>query len=414
MERQRIARSGIAGFGNRRFSNGYLRPAESQVNYKYVQMDVEALNDGLSPNIHRSMAVASHGLLSSVDSIVVGLLAGWAVRMRTDLRLRTATALVTAVMCESLTCCQVVLASCRSDMLSGYLGLVEVDLHHCHGSDVKSNGHKSALSQQICPCFFRLAPSTAIVSRACSASGTLDHDAARFVSCLVHPSAKPVVSLDISAGKWQSIFVATFVVWRELAELDSIDSRTSCTAGFRPMSASDVGEGWRWEGRCRTMVLSQTSDRSSLKTTAQQASKCQFRVACFSYCSREGPEAERSRSLAWRFRGNEPPPPHRPTSMDRVAPESPNEKPPVAVGAVRCVGAAVPSTGLNERVGEREGRLVSFFFASIKPGVVCWPTGRTQSRGCGWTSGAEQKSGLPEAMHQSWVSYRAVRLRPQT
>ncbi|EJK76196.1 hypothetical protein THAOC_02056, partial [Thalassiosira oceanica] len=60
MERQRIARSGHAGFTNRRFSNGYLRPAESQVNYKYVQMDVEALNDGLSPNIHRSMAVASH------------------------------------------------------------------------------------------------------------------------------------------------------------------------------------------------------------------------------------------------------------------------------------------------------------------------------------------------------------------
>ncbi|EJK73014.1 hypothetical protein THAOC_05390 [Thalassiosira oceanica] len=41
--------------------NGYLRPAESQVNYKYVQMDVEALNDGLSRNIHRSMAVASQG-----------------------------------------------------------------------------------------------------------------------------------------------------------------------------------------------------------------------------------------------------------------------------------------------------------------------------------------------------------------
>ncbi|EJK56558.1 hypothetical protein THAOC_23533, partial [Thalassiosira oceanica] len=61
MERQRIARSGHAGFTNRRFSNGYLRSAESQVNYKYVQMDVEALNDGLSPNIHRSMAVASHG-----------------------------------------------------------------------------------------------------------------------------------------------------------------------------------------------------------------------------------------------------------------------------------------------------------------------------------------------------------------
>ena len=63
MKRQSIAHGGIAGFGNRRFSNGYLRPAESQVNYKYVQMDVEALNDGLSPNIHRSMAVASHGLI---------------------------------------------------------------------------------------------------------------------------------------------------------------------------------------------------------------------------------------------------------------------------------------------------------------------------------------------------------------
>ncbi|EJK63473.1 hypothetical protein THAOC_15865 [Thalassiosira oceanica] len=57
MERQRIARSGNADLTNRRFSNGYLRPAESQVNYKYVQMDVEALNDGLSPNIHRSMAI---------------------------------------------------------------------------------------------------------------------------------------------------------------------------------------------------------------------------------------------------------------------------------------------------------------------------------------------------------------------
>ncbi|EJK64355.1 hypothetical protein THAOC_14919, partial [Thalassiosira oceanica] len=57
MKRQRIARSGHAGFTNRRFSNGYLRPAESQVNSKYVQMDVEALNDGLSPNIHRSMAI---------------------------------------------------------------------------------------------------------------------------------------------------------------------------------------------------------------------------------------------------------------------------------------------------------------------------------------------------------------------
>ncbi|EJK51840.1 hypothetical protein THAOC_28953, partial [Thalassiosira oceanica] len=59
-KRQRSAHSGITGLKKRRCSNGYLRPAESQVNYKYVQMDVEALNDGLSPNIHRSMAVASH------------------------------------------------------------------------------------------------------------------------------------------------------------------------------------------------------------------------------------------------------------------------------------------------------------------------------------------------------------------
>ncbi|EJK68106.1 hypothetical protein THAOC_10748, partial [Thalassiosira oceanica] len=60
-ERQRSARGDITGFGNRRFSKGYLRPTKSQVNYKYVQMDVGTLTECLSPNIHRSMAVASHG-----------------------------------------------------------------------------------------------------------------------------------------------------------------------------------------------------------------------------------------------------------------------------------------------------------------------------------------------------------------
>ena len=55
--------SEITGFESRRFSNGDLRPAESQVNYKYVQMDVGILTGGLSPNIHRSTAVASHGLI---------------------------------------------------------------------------------------------------------------------------------------------------------------------------------------------------------------------------------------------------------------------------------------------------------------------------------------------------------------
>jgi len=59
MERQRSAHCVNTGFGIRRFSNGDLRPAESQVNYKYVQMDVGILTDGLSPNIHRSMAIAS-------------------------------------------------------------------------------------------------------------------------------------------------------------------------------------------------------------------------------------------------------------------------------------------------------------------------------------------------------------------
>ncbi|EJK58871.1 hypothetical protein THAOC_20970 [Thalassiosira oceanica] len=53
------ARGVITGFEIRRFSNGDLHAADSQVNYKYVQMDVGTLTDGLSPNIHRSMAIAS-------------------------------------------------------------------------------------------------------------------------------------------------------------------------------------------------------------------------------------------------------------------------------------------------------------------------------------------------------------------
>ncbi|EJK45203.1 hypothetical protein THAOC_36191, partial [Thalassiosira oceanica] len=47
------------GFEIRRFSNGDLHAADSQVNSKYVQMDVGTLIDGLSPNIHRSTAIAS-------------------------------------------------------------------------------------------------------------------------------------------------------------------------------------------------------------------------------------------------------------------------------------------------------------------------------------------------------------------
>ena len=63
MERQKSARSDITGFEIRRFSNGDLRPAASQVNRKCVEYDVEALNIDQSPNIHRSMAVAFHGLI---------------------------------------------------------------------------------------------------------------------------------------------------------------------------------------------------------------------------------------------------------------------------------------------------------------------------------------------------------------
>ncbi|EJK69391.1 hypothetical protein THAOC_09356, partial [Thalassiosira oceanica] len=58
-ERQRSAHGDITGFEIRRFSNGDLHAADSQVNYKYVQMDVGTLTDSLSPNIHRSMAIAS-------------------------------------------------------------------------------------------------------------------------------------------------------------------------------------------------------------------------------------------------------------------------------------------------------------------------------------------------------------------
>ncbi|EJK49135.1 hypothetical protein THAOC_32019, partial [Thalassiosira oceanica] len=49
----------ITGFEIRRYSNSDLHAADSQVNSKYVQMDVGTLTERLSPNIHRSMAIAS-------------------------------------------------------------------------------------------------------------------------------------------------------------------------------------------------------------------------------------------------------------------------------------------------------------------------------------------------------------------
>ncbi|EJK68169.1 hypothetical protein THAOC_10675 [Thalassiosira oceanica] len=58
-ERQRSAHGDITGFEIRRFSNGDLHAADSQVNSKYVQMDVGTLTDGLSLDIHRSTAIAS-------------------------------------------------------------------------------------------------------------------------------------------------------------------------------------------------------------------------------------------------------------------------------------------------------------------------------------------------------------------
>ncbi|EJK53258.1 hypothetical protein THAOC_27337 [Thalassiosira oceanica] len=58
-ERQRSAHGDITGFEIRRFSNGDLHAADSQVNCKYVQIDVGTLTDSLSPNIHRSMAITS-------------------------------------------------------------------------------------------------------------------------------------------------------------------------------------------------------------------------------------------------------------------------------------------------------------------------------------------------------------------
>ncbi|EJK66785.1 hypothetical protein THAOC_12256 [Thalassiosira oceanica] len=60
MKRQRSACGDITGFEFQRFSNGDLHAADLQVNSKYVvQMDVETLTDGLSPNIHRPTAIAS-------------------------------------------------------------------------------------------------------------------------------------------------------------------------------------------------------------------------------------------------------------------------------------------------------------------------------------------------------------------
>ncbi|EJK54099.1 hypothetical protein THAOC_26342, partial [Thalassiosira oceanica] len=47
----------ITGFENRQCSNGDLHATDSQVNSKYVQIDIGTLTDGLSPNIHRSMAI---------------------------------------------------------------------------------------------------------------------------------------------------------------------------------------------------------------------------------------------------------------------------------------------------------------------------------------------------------------------
>ncbi|EJK75929.1 hypothetical protein THAOC_02333 [Thalassiosira oceanica] len=62
-KRQRSDSGDITGFENRQCSNGDLHATDSQVNSKYVQIDIGTLTDGLSPNIHRSTAVASHGLI---------------------------------------------------------------------------------------------------------------------------------------------------------------------------------------------------------------------------------------------------------------------------------------------------------------------------------------------------------------
>ncbi|EJK47599.1 hypothetical protein THAOC_33668, partial [Thalassiosira oceanica] len=56
---RRCAHGVITGFEIRRYSNSDLHAADLQVNSKYVQMDVGTLTEGLSPNIHRSMAIAS-------------------------------------------------------------------------------------------------------------------------------------------------------------------------------------------------------------------------------------------------------------------------------------------------------------------------------------------------------------------
>ncbi|EJK45646.1 hypothetical protein THAOC_35732, partial [Thalassiosira oceanica] len=59
MKRQRSVRGDNTGFEIQPFSNGDLHAADSQVNSKYVQIGVGTLTDSLSPNIHRSMAIAS-------------------------------------------------------------------------------------------------------------------------------------------------------------------------------------------------------------------------------------------------------------------------------------------------------------------------------------------------------------------
>ncbi|EJK68129.1 hypothetical protein THAOC_10722, partial [Thalassiosira oceanica] len=61
LERQRSVRGDITGFEIRRFSNGDLHAADSQVNYKYVQMDVGTLTDRHSHEQHGHEHGHGHG-----------------------------------------------------------------------------------------------------------------------------------------------------------------------------------------------------------------------------------------------------------------------------------------------------------------------------------------------------------------
>ena len=72
MKGQRSVRVDITGFKIRPFSNGELHAADSQLNYKYVQMIVGTWTESLSPNIHRSMAVASHGPIRLLSASFCG------------------------------------------------------------------------------------------------------------------------------------------------------------------------------------------------------------------------------------------------------------------------------------------------------------------------------------------------------